>query len=185
MVNETTTSINSSVTLTTDLLAFLGSVAGTFALAVNYLTYRRDRSDIKVEIMKDRKIYNSPQYDPNKTYFVISAKNIGRRRVTINQAGWVFLKKNGGVIYSDSMIYGPAELEEGKSKDWVVGQDDVDFSEISYFAVYDAIGNTYKKYVASWYSRSFYWFLDKTKIRRKPFKKSELVKESSTPLNLS
>lgn len=164
MVNGTSTGIT-----LTDLLAFWGTLTGTFALTVNYLTYRRDRSDIKVDIKKNRKIYKSPQHDPNKTYFVISASNVGRRKVTINQAGWVFLKKTGGVIYSDSVIYGAVELEEGKTKDWVVEQSKVNFTEISYFAVYDAIGNTYKKYIAKWYSRFFYWSLDKARIRKKPF----------------
>ncbi len=93
--------------------------------------------------------------------------NKGRRPFTVETAGYVFLKKNGGAILGDSMRRGAVELTEGKSITFLAGQESVDFSEINYFAVYDAVGNVYKKYIAPFYKRLFYWLIHVLYIKRK------------------
>ena len=154
-------------TTSTDFLAIWGGLTGTLGLLISYFNYKRDKADIKLVITKDWKVMNSPIHNPNEIYISLDVLNKGRRPVTITKAGYVFLRQKGGAILSDSMIYGSKELTEGKNVQYLVKQSDVDFNEISYFSAYDAVGNTYKKYITPFHKAFFYWFLDVTKIKRK------------------
>lgn len=152
----------------TDLVALWGAITGTVSLMIGIFTYFRDASKIKLEFKSGWQVKNSPQYDPNELYSSLTVSNIGRRPVTIVKAGYIFLKKNGGAILSDSMIYGSKELLEGKNVDFLLKEKDMDgLSEINYFVAYDAVGNTYKKFVSPIYSRFLYWLLHVTHVRRK------------------
>lgn len=161
--------MNDSSIKLVDLVAFWGAITGTISLIVAYFTYRRDNINLKVDMKKGWLVYNSPIHDPKESQIVISVYNKGRRPVTIIKAGYVYLKMSGGVILSDSMIYGSCELTEGKSKDYLIKESDVEnFSEISYFAVYDAVGNAYKRYANPFYKIFFYWFIFFTHLKKKP-----------------
>lgn len=151
-----------------DLIALWGGITGTIGLIISHRNYKRDRADIVVEVKKDMNIINSPTYDPKEIYTCLTILNKGRRPVTISKTGYVYLTKIGGAILSDSMIYGSREVVEGKSTDYLIRQKDVKFNDINYFAAYDAIGNTYKKYYAPPLKRFWYWFLHITYLRRKP-----------------
>ena len=154
-----------TITLTlTEILAFWGAVAGSLGLFIHYLTFKRDRANIRLLIKTGYNVINSPQHDPKKVYTVITVSNKGRRVVTINSVGFVYLKKKGGAILSDSFQSGRIELGEGKSHDYLIEENLVDPREISYYAAYDAVGNTYKKYEAPFFKRIFYWFLYVTRL---------------------
>ena len=158
----------------TDVVAFWGAITGTISLVVAYFTYKRDDIKIEVDVKKGWRVINSPDHNSDEDQVVLSVANKGRRPVTITKAGYVFLKRNGGVIWSDSMIYGSRELLEGKSADYIMSQKKIeDFSEISYFAAYDAIGNAYKKYVTPFYIRGFYWLIFALHLKKKKEMKEE------------
>jgi hypothetical protein len=162
-----------------DLVAFWGAITGTAAIVFSYLNYRREGIQVKVDVKKDWKVLHSPSHDPNELYTSLSIYNKGRRTVIITKAAYVFLKVNGGAILSDSMIYGSKELKEGKVVEFLMKQSQLDFSDIEYFAAYDAVGNTYKKNYAPFYKRYFYKFLHVTRIRKKK-KVSELKKKKQS-----
>jgi len=152
----------------TETVALWGGLTGSLSLIISYFAYKRDDLDIRLELRKGWKIHNSPVDDPNKLYSSLSVYNRGRRPVIITQAGYSYLKINGGAILSDSMIYGKSELKEGAGVDFLIDEEQLGkISEISYFAAYDAAGRTYKMYIAPFYSRFFYWLLDFTRIKRK------------------
>jgi len=157
----------------TDVVAFWGAITGTASIVVAYFTYRRDAVKIKVDVKKGWRVMHSPDYDPNEDQVIIDVSNKGRRPVTITSVGYVFLKREGGVILSDSILFGSRELAEGKNTHYLMTQSKVeDFSEINYFAVYDAVGNDYKKYVTPAYKRFLYWLIFTLHIKRKEeFKK--------------
>lgn len=162
----------------TDLTALWGAITGTaglimaaFSFIVAYLAYNRDKADVKLTMTKNWTITGAlpfTGYDRNATYLCISVANKGRRPVTITKVAAIFLKMQGGFIFSDSMIYGSRELKEGKSVDNLVKQNETNLSEISYFAAYDAVGNTYKLYQAPLILRVIYNVLHTLYIRRKP-----------------
>jgi len=159
-----------TITLTlSDLIAIWGGVTGTLGLLISYFAFKRDRADVAIEILKDMQVAGpiTHPYKKGKNYISFKVVNKGRRPLTIGKAGYVFLKKDGGAILSDSMRRGATELTEGKFATYLMGQESVDFSEINYFAVYDVVGNTYKKYVARFYERFFYWLIHVLRIRRK------------------
>lgn len=152
----------------TDVVAFWGAITGSISITIAFLAYWRDRRQIKVDIRKDWMVVGHPDYDPNKLYLSVDVLNVGRRPATITKTGYVFLRKRGGAILADSMRKGAVEITEGKNTSSIVEQENLDLDEISYFAAYDAVGNTYKKRVAPFYLHFFYWFLDKSGVRKKP-----------------
>ena len=96
-------------------------------------------------------------YDSDKEYVTIKVSNKGRRPVKIDTVAFIYLKKAGSAIIGDSMRGGRREIKEGDSTTYLTPQNDLNFNEISYFAAYDAIGNSYKYYVTPFYRR---WFWD-------------------------
>lgn len=159
----------------TDVVAFWGAITGTISLVVAYFTYKRDDIRIKVDVKKGWRVKNSPEYDPNEDQVIIDVANKGRRPVTITTVGYVFLKKEGGVVLSDSIRLGSRELLEGKNTHYLINQSLIeDFSEIKSFEVYDAVGNAYKKYVTPFYKRFFYWIIFSLHLKKKEeFKKKK------------
>jgi len=151
-----------------DGIAIWGGLTGSISLLVTILAYYRDRAAIKITIAKDQRIIHGELmgYEPNKIYMIMTVSNYGRRPVTINKAGCIYLKHIGGFIFSDSMR-GSKELKEGRSVDYAAEQDSIDFSDIAFFTAYDAIGNVYKLAYSSWLIRFWYWLLNITNIKTK------------------
>lgn len=151
-----------------DIVAFWGAVTGTFSLAIAYFSYLRDAVSIRVNAKKDWFAVGHPTFNTDEKLVVVEVSNRGRRPVTITMVAYNYLTKTGSVILPPIES---RELLEGKSTRYVIKQSEVDdFSEISHFAAYDAVGNNYKVYVAPFYKRFFYWliFLVYLKKREKP-----------------
>jgi len=163
----------STITIST---AIWGAVTGTagvlislFSLLVSYLNFKRDRADVRLDFQKDRQLIGQllHGFKPHTNYICLSVLNKGRRTVTIEKAGATFLKEKGGLIFSDSMIFGSRELREGKRIDFLTEQEGLNLDDINSFEAYDSVGNVYRKHYASWYRSFYYWLLDKLYIRRK------------------
>lgn len=152
------------------LTGLIGAITGLVSIWITYLNYSRDNIRVRVRALKGMKTFipGVPSSSSEKTFLVITAANAGHRPVTINKAAFVCLKTRGGGISSDSMKLGAQELKEGKAIDYMMEDDDIDYSDVSHIAVYDSVGNEYRYYLAPWYKRFFYWFLDISYIRRKP-----------------
>ncbi len=149
-----------------DIVAFWGAITGTVSLTVAYLTFKRDAVNIKVDARKNWYKVDSSGYNPKEKLVVIWVYNKGRRPVTITMIAYTFLKKSGSVILPPHGNH--RELFEGKSTQYLIKQTEVDdFSEISYFAAYDAVGNNYKKYISPFYKRFFYWLVFAIHLKKK------------------
>lgn len=135
----------STHSLTTTFLAWFGALV-SFALAVlRILEFRRDRANVVVTYAPGYEILNSPDYDPHKTYALVTVANQGRRPVTIKTiAALPKSKKDKAMILLDSFRLGPRELSEGKSTDYVFEQDQVDFAKLKYIVAYDMTGKQYR-----------------------------------------
>jgi hypothetical protein len=70
----------------TETAALVGVVTGTAGLVLGILNHIRDRAKIVVTLQWDMGIANDPNYDPDKTYGVVRATNVGRRPVYISHA---------------------------------------------------------------------------------------------------
>jgi len=164
-----TESINSSnlVNLFLSATGFVGGLTGLMTVWINYLNYSKDNIKLKVKVSKGMKIFTPGQKPDEKTYLVINVSNLGIKTVTVNKAVFVCLKRRGGGILSSSMLYGNQKLDEGKSLDYMAEDQDIDYSDINYVAVYDSVGREYKCYMSRWYIRFWYWFLNFTHIKRK------------------
>lgn len=158
----------------TDIVALWGAITGTVSIVIAIFTYNRDRAKIKVSLKRNWRVVNHPHYDPSEDYAVLTVNNKGRRPVAIINAGYVFLKRKGGAIFSDAILHGSRELTEGKSTDYLIKEKDLDaISDIEYFAAYDAIGNEYKKYVSPLHKRLFYKILYLLHIKKRASLKKE------------
>ena len=74
----------------TIIVAIIGAVTGTAALALGMANFARDRPDVRVTLRAGRRVINDPRYDPDKSYVVVAVVNAGRRPVYIgNVALWV------------------------------------------------------------------------------------------------
>ena len=82
-------------------------------------------------------------YKPDVDYFDITVINRGRIPLTITKVA-LMLKKAWYYIITES-LYGGRELKEGKSTDYLVEQDLIDFSKLLYIFIYDATDKVYKK----------------------------------------
>lgn len=132
----------------TDIIAIWGGLTGTLSLFVSYKTYVRDKSDIKISVMKEGFVGpGHPRYSYENTYTAITVINKGRRPMTIHTVGYRYINKIGSVIPSDSLYYNPHELLEGKDRSYLIPRDKLNFDEISYFFVTDITGNEYRYYV--------------------------------------
>jgi len=159
---------NMIVTVAASITGLVGAITGLASVWFNYLNYSRDNVRVKVKALKGMKTFSPGKGSSKENYLVITAANAGRRPVIINKAAFVSLKSRGAGISSSSMIMGNQELLEGKAIDYMMDEDGIDYSDVSHVAVYDSVGNEYRYYLAPWYRRLFFWFLDVTYIRRKP-----------------
>ena len=67
----------------TATVAIIGAVTGTAALALGVANFLRDRSKVRVTVRAGRRVINSDEYDPAKTYVIVTVSNAGRRAVYI------------------------------------------------------------------------------------------------------
>ena len=161
---------NTFITIILSLTGLFGAITGLMSVWFTYLNYSRDNARIRVRALKGMKTFAPGEGSSKESYLVITAANAGRRPVIINKAAFVNLKSHGAGISSSSMLYGNQELGEGKAIDYMIEEEGIDYSDVSHVSVYDSIGNEYRYYIAPWYKRFFYWFLDVTFVRRKPLK---------------
>lgn len=156
------------IAILTSLTGLVGVITGFASVWFGYLSYFRDNAKVKVKAFKKMNTITPGVGSSEKTYLVINVANAGRRPVIVNKAAFVSLKSRGGGISSSSMMYGNQKLSEGKAIDYMMEDEDIDYSDVSHVSVYDSIGNEYRCYLTPWYRRFFYWFLDVTYLKRKP-----------------
>lgn len=132
-------------------VAWYGAIVATISVILNVLKYLKDRPQIRIKFQKDMKIFDSPLYNRNKTYLVITVINTGRRPIKITNAGTrVYMGEKKFMVFSDSFTI-PGErilTEASPSTVFCVDQNLVDLENIEYFFAEDAIGRIYKKFLS-------------------------------------
>lgn len=162
--------MQNTILLITGITGLIGAITGLASILITYLNYSRDNYNIKVKALKGMKTFSPGQKDDKKTYLIITATNIGRRPITVNKAAFVGLTYQGAGVSASSLMGKPNNLEEGKSIDYLIEEDELDYSDISHVVVYDSMGNEHRFYLTPWYIRFYYWFLHITYVKRKPVK---------------
>lgn len=172
---------NNTVNVVVSLTGLVGAITGLAGVWITYLNYSKDNIRVKVRALKGMKTFIPGQSSSlsEKTFLMITAANAGHRPVTINKAAFICLKTRGGGISADSMRLGAQELKEGKAIDYMMEDDDIDYSDVSHVSVYDTIGNEYRYYLSPWYKRFWYWILDVVYIRRKPVQAPQTLKKKT------
>jgi len=135
-------------------VAWYGAVIATISIVINFLNYLKDRAVIKIRFQKDMQILSrSPTpYDSNKTYFVVSVINKGKRPIKIVKAGAkVFRGDKKIMIFSDCFAISGERIltETNPSTDFVVEQELINIDNLEYLWVEDGTGKIYRKYVHS------------------------------------
>jgi len=129
--------------------AWYAAVVATLSFIFSAYNILRDRARIILKYQKNMQIHSTTLYRSDKNYFVITVINKGRRAVTITKAGCRYRQKEKAwSIASDSFFYGSRELGEGKSTDFLIEQDLIDFNRLLFIWACDATGRVYKKRVS-------------------------------------
>lgn len=141
-------------------LAILGAVTGTLGFVVSVLTYRRDASRLRVELIRGIRVSNGPAddaarrllalhrernedppmalflRDPDKTWALLKVTNAGRRTIYIEKIGWIGVDGKFTIPagYMGDPEWLPATIEEGTSKDYLVEDSHVEHA-LAAFAI--------------------------------------------------
>jgi hypothetical protein len=132
-----------SIKINANLLSIYAAIISTLVFIIQLLNYINNRVNIELSYKKNYKVEGG-NYDSNKTYLILTVRNKGKRPVTIQKVGYLSKKDFQHGIFIDSLIKGPRELLEGKSIDYIVDQEEVDFDKINCFVAYDQVGREYK-----------------------------------------
>jgi len=68
-----------------ELAAMIGAITGPAGLLIAILVYFRDRATVTVDLQWDMETFGTDM-DPDKTYFVVTIRNVGRRPIYLSHA---------------------------------------------------------------------------------------------------
>jgi hypothetical protein len=129
----------------TAVIAIYGAVLSTVTILRQYFS---DRVKVTFTVSKNMQMVGHPKYR-GMTLTVLTVTNVGKRPVTIRTFGTVPLYPHLGLVAVNTTPQLPCELTEGKFVSSYWEQDDIDFSEIDYWATWDSHGNIHKCQEAS------------------------------------
>jgi len=144
------------------LIGIWGGILSTILAVLKILEYRRDRANMKVTVRGNYAVFpkNTPYGDAS--LLVITAINIGRRPISIKQAG-LLLPRNSKRKYA---VFGESirtvELKEGQSYDYNAKEDSVRQE-------HNLSSNKYVAYVRDATSRCYWshnWLMRLIKVGR-------------------
>jgi len=140
------------ISISSGMIAFYAAVVSTVTASVQLWHFLRDRARIKLHVRRNMEIIGGPGV-PRKGLTLVYVANRGRRPVTITAVGGFRLYPNNPFIIPECNPNLPHELTEGKSLIATLPPCDLDFSQISHWEAYDAVGHRYRLSVAGWYLR--------------------------------
>jgi hypothetical protein len=150
------------ITISGTVLALYGAVLSTITAAAQILAHIRDKAKIQIQVNRNMRIIESPQYE-GMTLTIVNVSNSGRRPVTIRSIGAQYLSTNLAFVAPHCKPQCPHELTEGTHMMAIMDQTNVDHSAIEYWSVWDATGREYRKNVAPWYRR---WISSRRRMRK-------------------
>lgn len=133
-----------SITINANVVAIYAAIVSTLVLIIQFLNYWNDRINIVLDYKTDYKIHGE-NYNPDKSYLLLTIRNKGKRPVTIEKVGYIANnKEDAHGIFTNSVLYGSRELSEGKATKYIVDQEEINLDKINYFVAYDQAGREYK-----------------------------------------
>ena len=140
-----------NINITSSIVAIYGAAVATVSFVIALYVALRDRSKIKVTFQKGNRVINAePRYKEGVDYLTIIATNVGRRPVAIDKAVIRVIDKGKPyLMLTDSFRDGkPFVLTEEKPREqFLVEQKLINLDNAWYVAVYDCIGNKYRKFI--------------------------------------
>ncbi len=106
----------------TATVAILGAVTGTVGLVLGVANFLRDRPDIRVTLRVGRRVFNHPEYDPEKSYAIVTVANAGRRPVYLRSVS-LWMPGEPWFLLHDSLRNPDTFPEGGPPKDYFAEQD--------------------------------------------------------------
>jgi len=142
-----------TITITAETVAWYGAIVASLAFIISvasvilkYISYRKnDLPRLKIECLKNRKVFGDTIYDTEKTYLSITTTNVGKRPITVTNVGYVTKDKNqSNYLFSDSLLKGAQKLNDGEFASYMIEQDSIDFKTIKHLEVHTSMGKVYK-----------------------------------------
>jgi hypothetical protein len=140
------------INISGNVVAAYGAVLATITGAVQMANFLRDRRLVKVRVQHDMEMIGDPRY-ANVTLTIVTVINAGRRPVTITGVSAYRLFPLKPFVFTDTRPALPYELTEGKQLLALGDLKTIDLTTIEHWEAYDALGNTYRLFVAPWHKR--------------------------------
>jgi hypothetical protein len=145
-----------TVTVTANVVAWYAAIMSTIIAMAQAANYLRDRANVRVSFQRNMQIFNDPTY-AGMTLTLVCVVNTGRRKLTITTVG-AMRSGDQAWIFGDATPPLPCILDEGSQIQVLVNQAGLDFNDIRWFEAYNAAGRRFRKVVAPWYRRVFWFF---------------------------
>lgn len=153
------------------ILAIYGAILSTVAIVRQFLT---DRIKVKMTVQRNMQIINHPRYK-GQTLTTLTVTNLRHRPVTIKSFGAIGLYPHLSLVAIDTQPLTPCELTEGQYVTSHWDQNELDFSQIDYWAAWDSTGRVHKRKEASMFRHWKSLFQQKWHFRKERKKKAAVL----------
>lgn len=128
------------------IAAWWGAIFGTLANIVIVWNFFRDRPRIKVTVKMNMKLTvpNPFTNDPNDTFVLVTAANVGRYPVYLAKAWFTLKNSSQSLLMAGPDNFKTEKLEPGLSRDFVGKQSQIDLNNLKEAYVCDAVGRKFK-----------------------------------------
>ncbi|MDP9173118.1 MAG: hypothetical protein M3O30_04530 [Planctomycetota bacterium] len=119
----------------------VGAATGISSLGISFWTIRRDRPQLAAKLQRGYKVSeNVGDYRTEYTYILITVSNRGRRPAAIGKIWFTQRDSTKSILVIDALRAGTVELPEGRAKDYLVREDNLDASSLEQLFVEDGAG---------------------------------------------
>jgi len=143
--------ISFDINITASTASWYSAIIATLAFIFSAYNILRDHAKIAISLDTDREIVGHAfPYDPNETYGCITVTNKGRRTVKIAKVSIRILGQSKKFfLLSDSFLINVNRNlnEENPTTQYLFKQNDEELKRMWFIEIYDAIGNSYRKYL--------------------------------------
>lgn len=141
------------IEISASTVAWYAAIVATTSAIFSGLNIWRDRSRIKITLLKNMSFYPAKPSEEDKRFILVEVANIGRRPMTITHVGFYEIGKKEGGLLGDSFTQGPREIQEGKSTSYSMDQSLINIENLKTVIAIDATGKTYKKKISRKFRR--------------------------------
>ena len=137
-----------TIEISAKTVAWYAAIVATASVLFSGFHLWRDRARLRITVSPNMVVYpKGPPYEG--TLVRTTVANCGRRPITITHVSFENADSSAPtLLVGDSVREGPRELTEGKSTSYLVRQEGLNLSQLTYVCVCDATGKVHRRKLA-------------------------------------